>query len=286
MTFGFHLRLQNPDFVLFTNLQEISQILSPIYTNANINTGNPVQLVLSARRIRTNEIFTVDQPATDDRFTLSGHPIPGLKHTDFTIEGLGAITSPAHYDASAKIITVNSESASQDDSFKVTYETVSKLNKNIFADVEILYNDSLPDIAAGPDEFHIAFTAKEARWKYYIIATSNGTNFRIEDKDASPILFSDKNQTNLNQQPDSSDDVAIALAEQYPDMQRTRLVSDGLTPCQQQARKSIQLYLGNDQVAGALPNPSLRNYSTIDVKKNGNLQKQHALFQVVKYITP
>ena len=283
-TFTFHLRLQNPDFALFTDLTEIAQATVPIYSNAGLSPGPPVQLVLASRREFSTESFIVRQPAQEDHFTLSGSPLVELQLADFIVEGLGSKTTPIHYDALTKVITVNSEAASKGDTFSLTYATAPQRERGVFAEVEIHHNDSLPEIADGPGEFQISFKAKKARWKYYVIADSTDAQFRIEDKDASPLVFSDENRTDLNQQPDASDEVANALADEYPNMQRLRFVSDDPIPCQQKARTSIQLRLDGNQIARALPNPSLRNYSTMEVIKNGDLQKEDALFQIVKYL--
>ena len=286
VTFAFQLYLQNPDFALFTDLTEIVQTLAPLYTNAEASPAKPVQLALVSQRAWATERFVVGQPAGEDRFTLAGRPLAGLQLADFALEGSsGSIVNLTDYDAAAKIITVNSSTMEVGDPFKITYETAPQRARGVFADVEIHYNDSLPEIMAGPGEFQIAFTAKKARWKYYLIADKVEAQFHIEDKGVSPIVFSDENRTNLNQQPDAADDIAQALAAQYPTMQRLRFVSDDLISCQQAARKSLQLRLNGNQVVGALPNPSLQNYSTTQVTGNGNLPKEEALFQVIKYFT-
>ncbi|MCB0207844.1 MAG: hypothetical protein KDJ52_00860 [Anaerolineae bacterium] len=284
-TFTFHLRLQNPDFALFTDLTEIGQVAVPLYTNAGMSPANSMQLALTSRQAWATESFVVAQPSQEDRFTLRGRPLAKLQPTDFTVEGLGPTTTPTHYEAKAKIITINSSSADQGDSFKLTYATTPHLNRGVFADVEIHYTDSLPEIAEGGVTFEIAFTAKKARWKYYVIVDKTDAQFHIEDKAASPLVFSDENRTDLNHDPDPSDDIAKTLAKRFPQMQRLRFVSDDLIACQQQARKSLQLRLNGDQVLRALPNPPLQNYATIDVTRNGNVQKEDTLFQIIKYFT-
>jgi hypothetical protein len=285
VTFAFHLRLQNPDFALFTDLTEIRQTPAPVYTNVEARPGKPVQLALVSRRTLTTEHFAVSQPAREDHFVLSGHPLAELPLTDFILEGLGAITYPTHFDPTTKVITVNSQAASQNDTFKITYTSAPQLARDIFADIEIHPNASLPEITEGPGEFQVAFKSKRVRWKYYILVDRTDAQFRIEDKGAGPLVFSDKNRVDLSQQPDPSDSVAQALAEQYPKLRRLRFVSDDLVPCQQEARKSIQLYMDGNQVIGTLPNPSPRNYSTLEVTRNGNPHQEDALFQIIKYFT-
>src|SRR5262249_54748866 len=147
--------------------------------------------------------------------------------------------------------------------FEITYPTAPRRTNGVFADIEINYSAAAPTIAPEPDIFQIDFAAKPARWKYYIVADSANATFRIEDKDKeAPLVFGAA--TNLNQ-PDSSDAVATALAQQYPQMQRLRFTSETLVACRQTARKSIQLLVDGNLAVNALPNPALRNY-TIDAK--------------------
>lgn len=283
LTFVFQLRLQNPDFALFTDLTEISQIAVPLYTNADPGSGQKVQLALVSRRTWATESFTVRQPAAADSFRLAGRPSTGLQLTDFSVESLPGPVN--HYEAATKTITINSSAARPGDVFSVTYATTPRQARNILAMVEIHTNNSLAENTAGPGEFTIAFKARKARWTYYIIADGSDTQFDIEDKGTSPVIFPAENRTDLNQQPDPVDDIAQTLAAQYPQYQRFRFVSDNLVPCRQLARKSIQLRLNGNQVAAALPNPSLRNFSTIQIATNGQPHQEEALFQVVKWFT-
>ena len=105
-----------------------------------------------------------------------------------------------------------------------------------------------------------------------MIADNVDAAFRIEDQDAPPLVFSEKNRRDLNAQPDPADEVAQTLAERYPNMKRWRFVSDDLVPCRQQARKSLQLYQGDHRVVASLPNPAPGKYATITVISNGASQ--------------
>jgi hypothetical protein len=281
MTFAFQLWLQNPDFTLFTDLTEIAETAAPVYTNDQVSAGAAVRLKLVSRRAWATERFAVRQPSRNDAFTLSGRPLAGLQAADFKLAGLGPVSNPTHYDASAKIITIDSSAASIDADFEIMYPTAPRRANGVFADIEITYGDAVPSIARGPGVFQIDFAAKPARWKYYIVADSASATFRIEDKDKqAPLVFSAA--TNLKQ-PDPSDAVAVALAQQYPAMQRLRFVSEALVSCRQTARNSIQLLVDGNLAISALPNPALHNY-TIDVKP-GDLPGEHALFHVVTLFT-
>jgi len=81
------------------------------------------------------------------------------------------------------------------------------------------------------------------------------------------------------------DELAGEMAAQYPVLERHRFISDDLVPCRQAARKHLELHLDDNRLFGALPNPSLRNHSKIEIKADADLPRQDALFQVFKYIT-
>jgi hypothetical protein len=163
----------------------------------------------------------------------------------------------------------------------------SPLAAGVFADVEIGVTDSLLDTAAGPVEFSLVFTAKQTRWAYYCVTDLSGASAQLQivDAEGPPVVFSDANRIHLNQQPDLTDAVAVALGARYPEKQRIRFVSDKLIPCQQAARKRLQLQLGGTRLAESLPNPSLQHYSTIAGAGGQTAQPQNVLFHVIKYFT-
>jgi hypothetical protein len=282
VTFTFRLRLRNPDFALFTDLTAINQKLAPLYTDAGSNGDNPAQLTLTSRQAWSTEQFAVGQPVSAEQFTLSGRPLREVQPADFDLEA-EADMAITHYDAVAKIITVDSAAAAAGDSFEITYPTMPPRARDVLAEVDLTYNGTWPDPADGPQVFQIAFNPKQARWSYYVVTDRPEAEFRIEDRATSPLLFSLGNQTDLNQQPDPTDEVARTLAAQYPTMQRFRFVSDEPVPCRQAARKSIQLRLDDQPVLETLPNPSLKNYAFLEISNNGSVEKEDALFQVINY---
>ena len=288
--FTFHLQLQNPDFVLFTNLLDFKDRSAPVYTNADLGAEDTRQLRLDSRTARQTEHLAVDQPAAEENFALAGRPLKGIELTDFEFEG-SAKVKPKKYNSADKIFTVDSQSAPQGESFTIKYPVAPKLEKGVWADVEIHNNDSFLPIDEGPAEFRIAFTALQARWKYYLVTDLKGSaeGFRIINADSadavSTPVFSKANCRDLKQDPDPLDELAEAMVVQYPKLERHRFISDDLVPCRQAARKYLELHLDDNRLFGALPNPSLRNYSKIEVKADTDLSRQAALFQVLKYIT-
>lgn len=251
--FGFQLRLQNPNFALFTDLSEVAGAAALLYRN----NGAASQLQPGRRTATFTEPFTVKKPAKTDAFTLGGRPLRGSALSAFVVTGPGLVSQPVSFDEDGKVLRVNSAKAKAGDSFTVSYPIQPQLPPHIFADVEI-------SLAAGGSQFEILFQAKKARWQYYVVTQANNLP-AIEDKDKA-ITFT-------AQTPDASDPLASQLAGQYPGLQTFRLLSDDLVACQQAARKSIQLQINGEKVPGALPNPALENFTG------------DRLYQIVKYFT-
>jgi hypothetical protein len=277
--FAFQLRLENPNFVLFTDLAEINKTVAPLYTNS----GQSKELSLVSREARSTENFVVQQPSKKEAFVLSGHPLPDLKTAAFVIKGLGQKSPHEHYDKGARAVVVDTSPAKPGTPFTITYPIAAKLKQGVFADVEIRYEGNPAKLAEAASQFRIVFKTKEARWKYYIVTdkTNNKADaLALEDKDK-VIVFKAEDRTDLTKTPDPADNIAAELARQYPNMHYFRFVSDSLVPCQKAARKTIQFQLNGEKVIDALPNPALENYS-IDAR---NATQEYTLYQIVKYFT-
>ena len=275
----FQLRLQNRAFPLFTDLTEISQAAAPVYTNTKVEP----QLKLTSRPFLTTEQFAVHQPLKKERFKLGGNPLPGLQPQDFLLDGFGAVSKPSAYEEATKIITVNSESASIGTPFRVTYPMIPPPARDVFAEVEIKCDKDLINNVSGQTKLQILFKAKSARWKYYVVLNKVDNNPlipTIEDKE-NVILFKEADRTDLVKTPDPGDDIAMRLAQQYPDLQYFRFVSNSPVPCRETTRKTIQLHFAGDKVVDALPNPLIQNY-VLDAR---NAVTEHVLYQVVNYFT-
>lgn len=212
--FAFSLRVHNPDFALFTDLSALSQVVAPLYTNAELGSGGNRQLVLKSRQV-------------------------------------SQAVAPA-----------------------------------VFAEVEILINDSLSNSTSGLTDFSIVFTAKQSTWVYYCVTDLDtaAAELRIVDTDTTPISFSDTRRLNLKEHPDPHDTIAATLGTQYPEMQQFRFVSDAPVVSQQAARKRLQLRLGDARLADALPNPSLRNMARMAASRD-EIAQQDVLFHVIKYFS-
>lgn len=156
-------------------------------------------------------------------------------------------------------------------------------------DVNIKLDDAAPlDITNGPSKFEIQFKAKQAKWKYYLITDNASKGFSIKDKENSLVFEVEADGC--------SDSIAQMLKSQYPNMNIFCFISSRLIPCRQQGGKPIELNL-NDSTSAVLenlPNPSLRNYATMETDQNGIQEKtdqngiqekEEVLFQVIKYLT-
>ncbi len=177
-------------------------------------------------------------------------------------------------------VTLTCETVNPDEAFQIDYPLLPPPEKNILAQVHLQYNASWPNIATGAAQFQIQFGAKQTRWTYYIVAhaQTEASQVQIQDRPSNgveeQILFSEDNRTDLTQNPDSADRVAQSLAAQYPTQKCFRFVSDDFVSCQQTARKSLQLFLNDEQVVAVLPNPALNHYALV--------QGDDVLYQVVK----
>jgi hypothetical protein len=269
--FTFHLQLLNPDFALFTDTTEIGKMVSPLYTN----TGADPKLSLVSRQAKSTENLVVSRPAAREQFILSGKPRPGLQSKDFVTEGLGAVSKPDAYDPDAKTITLNSTSGSMGTQFTVTYPVTPHLHRNVFADVEIDFQDTQMQNLDSEKNFKIIFNSKQVWWKYYLITDS---------KPFTPAIIEDiKDRDNLVKFRinNDEDDITKQLAdqfpkEQFPNMRYFQFISDARIPCRQTIRKIIQLQMDKDKVV--LPNPSYQNYT-----HKSNSETEQAVYHIVKY---
>ena len=279
--FAFHLRLQNPDFPLFTDLADFNRMDAPLYSNASAATGG--DLSLGSRQAWSSERFAVQQPSSKESFTLGEHPAGNLKASDFTVQGLKGKASLKSYTQDTKIITINTASSEQGQPFAVTYPATPELERGVFADVEIRYDPTPADLSKSANLFRITFAPKEARWKYYVITDKSDNKTSppaLEDGDKA-VVFDAADLTDLSAHPDPSDDVATSLMDQYPGLQHFRFISKALIPCQKTARKNIQFQLNGEKVINVLPNPALENYR-IDTS---NSSEEYSLYQIIKYFT-
>ena len=287
--FAFHLRVRNPDFALFTDLQELAGKTDPVYTNAALAAADGRTLKLIDRKSWNTETWVVPAATAQVKFTLAGNPLAlngdalkVPKPADFSIVPPAGAAKVTAYDAHAKTVTIQATAANQ--SVSVRYRAKPVPDRNILADVELHYNKSMRELGRD-DAFEIRFKARVGRWAYYLITDQTG-DFSIVDSIASgpPLGFSATNRTLLNAVPDEPDPFATALSRQYSDFQRIRFLSDQPVPCSSAARKGIELRLGGQKVLEAMPNPSVRHLSRIKQKVGAELQDQDTFHHVVKYL--
>lgn len=288
--FAFHLRVRDPDFALFTDLQELAGKTDPVYTNAALTAADGRTLELSDRKSWNTETWVVPAATAQVKFTLAGNPLASdgdalevPQRADFSIVPPAGTAKVTAYDAAAKTVTIQAAAANQ--SVSVRYLARPVPDRNILADVELRYNKSMPELGKDDAAFQIRFKARAGRWAYYLITDQTG-DFSIVDSSASgpPLGFSATNRTLLNAVPDEPDPFATALSRQYSDFQRIRFLSDQPVPCSSAVRKGIELRLGGQKVIEAMPNPSVRHLSGIKQKVGAELQVQDTFHHVVKYL--
>ncbi len=140
-----------------------------------------------------------------------------------------------------------------------------------------------------PPVFRISFKSRAPRWVYYLITDVGEHRGAIDivdaDVDATPVVFGEAGRRELNLEEDPNDRLAVILRDQYPDHRRLRFISDDHVAHTHRARTNIELRLAGDMVAGPLPNPSLSNFSTVEVTANSETQREASLFQIIKHLT-
>ncbi|MCP4993480.1 MAG: hypothetical protein GY934_06805 [Gammaproteobacteria bacterium] len=284
--FEFRMRLLNTEFPLFTNLSEIDDLDAPdapLYTTiANDNN----ELKLTSRTFSHSETLEVAAPNTEELFVLSGKPKKDLSARDFKITSLAPIHEVIAYNSRGKIITLDSHLANKGDRFLVEYQVQAGGARRAFADIVIHANAILPQLhhpSGDPHVFHINFPAKQTRWAYYCMTDPKhheAADLKIVDGNTNgsvKLSFSEQHRVDLSDLPAPLDDeVAKDLKRRFPNSHIVRFLSDELIPCQQAARKGLQLLIDGDRLFGSLPNPSPRNYSA--------LKQEYSLYQLVKFL--
>jgi len=150
----------------------------------------------------------------------------------------------------------------------------------VFADVELHPGSAGRAVSAPPAIFQLSFPAKQVRWAYYCVNDVAPGPAELHIVDASPsgtpnlLQFGDGNRTKLDEHPDPSDPIAVQLGSRYPNLRCTRFISDQSVACRKEPRKYLELRLGDERLAGPLPNPSLRSAA-----------QEGQLFHVIRYRT-
>ncbi|MEC4678456.1 MAG: hypothetical protein VST69_06865 [Nitrospirota bacterium] len=178
-------------------------------------------------------------------------------------------------------------------SFSVRSPLVSDRIPDAFSEVVIQNNSSLPsenDVLDDMALFEVHFTAKQTRWTYYCVTDFSPASgeFVITDQasDVSDRLsFSVNNRQEFDADLESGDVVARSLSAQYPDKRKIRFLSDQKVSCREAARPEIALYLGENRLSEALPNPPVTQQSNIQVTEESPSTDEETLFQVIKYLS-
>lgn len=123
-----------------------------------------------------------------------------------------------------------------------------------------------------PAAFQVELAPRSVRWVYYVVSdlpAEPAAVFAILDQETSPapppVVFSAAGSRDLVASPDPADPIAVALSARYPSMRRMRFVSDAAVACSERARRYLELHVDGNKVMEALPNPSVRALSRIDI---------------------
>lgn len=288
--FAFHLRACNADFALFTDLQELTRKTDPVFSNEALTASDRRTLELSDRQSWNMESFVVAQGDSKPLFSLAGNPLAldgdPLKTpqaADFSLVPPAGTARITAYDAATKILTLQLGAAQRD--LTVRYRVRPNRDRLFLADVELRYDQSMPDLGTSEAPFEIPFKVRAGLWAYYLITDEKGDFSIVDTNSASPpISFSAAKRTVLNDFPDDPDPLASVLSRQYPALRRVRFLSDQAVSCSIATRNGIELRLGNQKLLRALPNPPLEHLSRIRQQAGAGFQEQDTFHQVVKYL--
>ena len=290
-TFVFELHVRDPDFVLFTDLQDFAGKTDPVYTNAALP-ADSTTLKLADRKSWNSETFAVPPRTSRLKLTLAGNPMAADGNprkaplpADFSIQPRIAGAKVTAYDAAAKTLTLQLPAAEAGASVSLRYRAAAAADPAVLAQLELSWGKAMPDPGNEAAPFEIRFSARAGRWAYYLITDQTG-DFSIVDSGPSGarLAFSAANRSLLNDVPEEPDALAAALARQYPDFQRIRFLSDQPVACSSARRTGIELRLGGEKVIEAMPNPPARHLSRIKRQVGAGLQDQDTFHQVVKYV--
>ena len=195
------------------------------------------------------------------------------------VRGNAALVKVTAYDDVANTITVDSRSARPCDRFSVKYEVQAQQARDVFAQVEIHCNETVPQIGDGPADFQIVFTPKNALWRYYIITDRNEAGLKITNAEPGDSLC-------FKEDPDPKDATAASLVARYAGKQIRCFVADRPIPCRQTARTGLSIEIDSKtDYTHVLPNPALSNQMCEPTTSPAADPKQPvlvSLFHVVK----
>ena len=299
---GFHLRLANPDFALFTDLDALAALPAPVFTDDGDPRPN-VPLRLTTRTRRAAETLAVARPGAREALTLAGNPLEDVGVDEFRVEGIGArgAVSAVAFEPEARRLVVDSRGAGAGERFRVDYPVRPRLPRGVLADLDVRIDAKRALAAPQPPASVVAFAPRQARWVYYLVTESSrrAADFRIvegdatngtprrgaETGDANGVAFRDAERRDLGSKPDPSDPVAAQLAAMYPDRRRVRFISQRPVTCREAPWPQLALSLRGTALPGTLPHPSIRSYSTLGVADGGGADPEHSLYHVVRYLS-
>lgn len=292
--FGFELRLLDPAFARYTDLQALAGMADPVYRNAAAAaaagaSADPV-LVLGERECWRTETFVAPAKAARIKFALAGSPLAldgdaakRPRAADLRLLAPAGTAKVSAYDAATRSVTLASVVAGQ--SLVLRYRCQPAHQRQRLAAVELRYDKSMLAPGSADRPVEIRFRARAARWAYYLLTDQAGDFSIVDTAPSGPALvFSPSNRTALDKAADETDPLAQALGRQHASLRRWRFLSDQAVPCSSAVRRGLELRLGDQKVLGAMPNPAPENLSRILPRPGAPLAGQDTFHQVVRYL--
>jgi len=160
--------------------------------------------------------------------------------------------------------------------------------EGIFANIEILIDDSIKPDHKDTNHYQIAFVAKSAYWEYYFVTDKEETNPDYIIKQ-SPVQNSQTNNNNqsitFKKESPPTNAVMKILLTNHPNKVILYFVSEQAVRCNQLALKNIQVLRNDERLMDNLANPSLHNANQHIKGQGANHTVQDTFFHIVKNIT-
>lgn len=254
----FHLRLANPEFPLFTDLEAFAVQSAPLFVQDGNPTSGPVILALKSRTATRTESLRFPPDAATADFALGGRPLAGAPAGAFLLRGLAddaaVVLGPT--DRQVRISATPNRLAR---AFTLTYPCLAKLPAGVFADAELAVPDVPPTTGVGVD-YEIRFRPRTAPWRYYVVTSAAGPTAPFAVEAGQTISFQ-------RTDPDPADRVTQALKAQYGALRDLRVdcyTSTSPLPCRPVAPSGLRLKAqGQTDEGEPLPPPPLTNLCEI-----------------------
>lgn len=252
LNFRFYLKIKDSNFLQFTDFTSLGFDLNKIFQGIFFphfkgQNGGPISLD-KYEHYQRDSFKISENPTVNDCFFIKGFPIPNLKKSNFTIDGLTPKPTITKYDTDQSKIIFNGK-AHEGKMFGLSYRAIPKWDSTIFGIVDITVKGENLNF---DEEYKISFKAKESEWKYYVISKTNALKIKQESdliKFKEPELLTD------------NDPLYQRMRDSFPEADTLfyKLSSTNKVKYHSKPKPQIKLMSGDETLVANLPNPTPAN---------------------------